>query len=442
VPCRAPSPFEQNQDRSYWCGRSWLTGDQEYTVDPNQSSYSLVLDGIHVQWDAYDNYAVQPVTEGPRGAQPRQGTYLVRSAGCPPAVMGDCPVWRMVGRLDATEAPVATPSPSVEPTPGPPWVETLTQDRLIAVAYDPSAQGRVVIANARVAPVPMPTSTEPCNPPDPCEVGQIGVSPGVVVFSGWRDAPQSTGTLYDGRWLVQLGLPVGDGSKAFAIRSGYIEYLGPLVGEGGEFVWSVGAIHAVNHDDPTDDLNAVHGWLTQTPEVPCPTPASFSGSTDYWCGGSFITAEPVDWQSTTNNINPGGLHVQFTAYDDFAPNPQPGESSGGPPVGTVPREGTYLVRSAGCPANVMFAVCPVWRLVGRLDPPQTTATIQPTATPEVSGDLVGTLHGDARLEGGRCSTLTDSSGNDWEVSWPNGYRIGYPNYPPDPSPFYSGQTGK
>ena len=66
-----------------------------------RSSFSFVLDGLHVQWDAYDEFAQDPVLEGPRGAEPRFGTYLVRSAGCPPVVMGDCPVWSAVGRLDS-----------------------------------------------------------------------------------------------------------------------------------------------------------------------------------------------------------------------------------------------------------------------------------------------------------------------------------------------------
>lgn len=43
----------------------------------------------------------------------------------------------------------------------------------------------------------------------------------------------------------------------------------------------------------------------------------------------------------------------------------------------------------------------------------------------VTGDLVGTLHGDADLETG-CAWLTDPTGKQWEILWPEGYRIAFP----------------
>jgi len=49
---------------------------------------------------------------------PIEGTYLVRNAGCPEVVTGDCPVWRMVGRLDDGYA--IQPSPSAVPSSPPP----------------------------------------------------------------------------------------------------------------------------------------------------------------------------------------------------------------------------------------------------------------------------------------------------------------------------------
>lgn len=50
---------------------------------------------------------------------------------------------------------------------------------------------------------------------------------------------------------------------------------------------------------------------------------------------------------------------------------------------------------------------------------------QPDASPELSGDLVGTLQGDRDLEVG-CAWLIDASGKQWEVLWPEGYRITFP----------------
>ena len=96
---------------SYYCGGSWLA-DQQW--DPPTSGLSID-GGMHVQNDAYDTYAPNPDPGGGGGAS-RFGTYLVRNAGCPEVVTGDCPVWRMVGRLDddnATHEPGITPSPTV-----------------------------------------------------------------------------------------------------------------------------------------------------------------------------------------------------------------------------------------------------------------------------------------------------------------------------------------
>lgn len=47
------------------------------------------------------------------------------------------------------------------------------------------------------------------------------------------------------------------------------------------------------------------------------------------------------------------------------------------------------------------------------------------ASPEPTGDLVGTLQGDRDLEVG-CAWLVDSTGKQWEILWPEGYRIAFP----------------
>lgn len=55
-------------------------------------------------------------------------------------------------------------------------------------------------------------------------------------------------------------------------------------------------------------------------------------------------------------------------------------------------------------------------------------TPRPDATPRLRGDLVGTLGGDRDLETG-CTWLTDSTGKRWEVLWPEGYRVTFPEGP-------------
>lgn len=94
---------------SFYCGGSWLT--DEAIGSPTSG---LTIDGgLHVQGDAYDTYAPDPQPADGGGTQPRQGIYLVRNAGCLEVVTGDCPVWRMVGRLDSQTSASPIPTPSV-----------------------------------------------------------------------------------------------------------------------------------------------------------------------------------------------------------------------------------------------------------------------------------------------------------------------------------------
>jgi hypothetical protein len=144
--------------------------------------------------------------------------------------------------------------------------------------------------------------------------------------------------------------------------------------DGATKIWTVPELVSLAPPDASDETYAVHGWLMQTPPAPCAAPPNMSAPQDYWCGGSWITSEATtsgDGGGVTLTI-PGALHVQWDAYDQFAPDPQKGSSEG------VPREGTYLVSPAGCPTNVM-GDCPVWKLVGRVDSPMPVASGQ---TPE------------------------------------------------------------
>lgn len=410
VPCPPPPPSSpQDANLDYWCGRSWVTATEQYTV--NSGSYSLVMDGLHAQSDAYDIYATNPVLDTPKGSVPNHGTYLMRPAGCPAVVMGDCPVWRMVGRLDDTSAitaPPTSPSPSQAP------LDVLTQDQLIAMANDPLAVGRVVIADVNFQPAPT-GSAAACVPPDPCPASQIGLSPlsqNVAVYSGWRDSTTDGAGTYvpsQGRWVFPL-LPSADGgTMAFRVLGqGEVEYLGLVESNGAQLAWLL-------NDVPTgasfESLYAVSGWLVRTQEVPCPAPLYQPQNTDqnYMCGGSFLTATQAAIAQAPNDLDPGGLHVQWSAYNDFAANPAPIDVGMGPPAGTSD-QGVYLVRRVG-QRQTTFGQQNVWRMVGRLEPPMTTAeTPTPSPTPSVPVEIDGqpvlsTDQAQQQIEAGYAGTL-------------------------------------
>lgn len=142
VPCPGPPDLQSSHDLSYYCGGSWITADAIRTVtheSANLSSYRLVFDdGLHIQHGAYDEFAVGPSYDD-LGAVPRYATYLIRPAGCPPNVMGDCPVWRMVGRLDLPATP-PPPTPDTATPPSPATTPTADATRRGAL-IDASAAG-------------------------------------------------------------------------------------------------------------------------------------------------------------------------------------------------------------------------------------------------------------------------------------------------------------
>ncbi len=369
---------DRHPDMSWYCGGSWLNPDDE-----RASSTSFAMSGLHAQIDAYQNFAPQPAFDE-QGAIPREGSYLVRSAGCPPDTMGDCPVFRMVGRLDeSTINPSPSPSPTTEPTASVGPTAVLTQGQLIAMTNDPAAAGRVVIADAQFAPVPSASEAD-CNVPDPCYAGQIGVNPGVVVFSGWRDsAKDGTGTFYapEGRWLDRL-VPSSLQEQVMAFRIGHesVEYLGTVEGSGDSLVWSPDDVPTASAAPP-DSIYAVSGWLVRTQPVACPLPGDLPADTDfgYFCGGSFITATANAIAQTQNDLDPGGVHVQAGAYDNFALNPASIAAADGGLASTSDRA-VYLVR----PVGERLWEANAWRLVDRLDPPMAgpgpSATQSPHAT--------------------------------------------------------------
>jgi hypothetical protein len=119
--CPAPDILfdesESNDDLGYYCQGSWLSDEPVYTIEQtgtNNGTFLLEIDGaLHVQVGAYTDFAPDPAW-GERGAEPRHGIYLIRAAGCPAAVTGNCPVWEMVGRLEPPLESRVEPSPSAE----------------------------------------------------------------------------------------------------------------------------------------------------------------------------------------------------------------------------------------------------------------------------------------------------------------------------------------
>ncbi len=302
-------------------------------------------------------------------------------------------------------------------------------------------EGDVVLAQARI--VELITEPKRCPPPDPCRDAAMlaDVSGSSSVAVGWRPAPEGTGTRVEDengvRWLTRVGVPTNSSLFAFRILTDAVEYLGPVVETAdGETGWNVSDVKAGEHPDLAGDLYAVDGWLVQTPPVPCPPPNNSGPDTTmaYWCGGSFITSARVETYSPEHGVllDPGGLHVQGSAYEEFAPTPVTDAQRGG-----EPRLGTYLVRSAGC-HPVTAGDCPVWSMVGRLDdftppgqpsPPPANATpappiadlrwsvepflpeigAQPGAIAEVGGRLIIT----GRDEDGPAAWYSDDDGATW-----------------------------
>jgi hypothetical protein len=118
APCVAPPDMSAPQD--YWCGGSFTVPNPSSSA--SDGSIQLTIpNALHVQWDAYDQFASDP-QKGSSGGVPREGTYLVSPAGCPANVMGDCPVWMLVGRVDppmpgpSGQTPVASPAATAIPT--------------------------------------------------------------------------------------------------------------------------------------------------------------------------------------------------------------------------------------------------------------------------------------------------------------------------------------
>jgi hypothetical protein len=332
----------------------------------------------------------------------------------------------------AISAPATAPPASMQPTEPPTSEPRVFSAQDLSDMIGGDRNGDVVLANVQIAE--MGTDPKRCPPPNACNDAALAdVSGPNTVAIGWRTAAEGKGTLYgDGtsvRWITRVLPPAESGLFAFRILADAVEYLGPIVATAdGEIVWNVGDIKTGEHDDLTNDLYAVDGSLVQTPPVPCPGPPDTD--MDYWCGGSFITSTRVETYSSEQGdlLDPGGLHVQGGAYEEFALTPVRDAQGGG-----EPRPGTYLVRSAGC-HPLTAGKCPVWSMVGRLDsivpPPlpadptslltnQLSWSFEPflpatDASPAAIAAIAGRLIVTGSDKAGPAAWYSDDEGANWE----------------------------
>jgi hypothetical protein len=114
--CPTQLPVSSAQP-DYGCGsHSWLTDDPWPTEIVSVQPPGDPPQGIRVQNDAYDAFALDPLRTA-AGASPRQGTFLVQWTYVDPCPGADCFVaasawhWRLVYRIDPW--PGATPSNAV-----------------------------------------------------------------------------------------------------------------------------------------------------------------------------------------------------------------------------------------------------------------------------------------------------------------------------------------
>jgi hypothetical protein len=283
-------------------------------------------------------------------------------------------------------------SPATTAVPQPASLQVYDAEELSKMVGDPTWTGKVVLVQTTLAAVTGPPNAfeSPgvfaCEAPNACRLASI-VDRQIPVLVGWRDATADDGIQYDDgngyRWLKPLDVPSAQGTYAFVVRSNAVEYLGPALVEPGGNGLSVGDVLKLNDRSPGDEVMAVRGWLVQTSPVPCMppfinAPSSRPASTNYWCGGSWLTSsnERTNRDGAYRLVIGGGLHTQNGAYEDFAPNPAEDDQ------GYLPRLGTYLIRSAGCP-EVVMGDCPVFRMLGRLEDIGSTvvASAQPLPTP-------------------------------------------------------------
>jgi hypothetical protein len=199
--------------------------------------------------------------------------------------------------------------------------------------------GRLVLVSGRIG-----LGTDALCSPDEtgqtlCRLGLLDGTPESV------SATEYTRALIRGREAM-----AAFGIMALRVRAAGLEYLGTLGEVGGGTTATVADLRALLGAGPSATLQdvpptfIVSAWLVASPQVHCPfggTPPS-ADTPFVTCPWAWLT--PTEEQPTTTGANSmsvtppaDGVHVQWSAYRDFAPNP----TSAGLPQ---PRFGTYVVR--------------------------------------------------------------------------------------------------
>jgi hypothetical protein len=395
--CPAPVPPDASPypEVDYYCQGSWITA-----VKPDKSMTTHIDGALELPSGPYPSWSDQ---HSP--GDPVQGVFAVRSAGCQLVLVENCPVWRLLDRLDNQPASVTTqpsktipasessvPTPAVEASPSV-GLKVFTAQELAdlmaeSISVDASAVGETVLVDLPAGAVQHDPCASPLGTPiNSCNRGTLDsvTGPYTSVTIGLRDADASDGVHLDEgqgyRWVKPLEWPTDAGVYAFKIDTDSAEYLGSVNDASALAVTDLASVKSKN---PTDDVFVVNGWLGTTPPAPCAFPQQGLASpmpdiTSYYCGGSWLADQQWDAPSSGLVVD-GALHVQGDAYQQFAPNP---ETSG---ISGTSEYATYLVRNAGCP-EVVTGDCPVWRMVGRLDDaaPQPTPTdhSSPKSVPQV-----------------------------------------------------------
>ena len=114
-PCPVPGEALQTPqpELDYFCQGSWITASP-----PQNTQMTTMIEGaLQLPSGPYP-----PWSDGTSPGKPVQGIYVVRSAGCQIVLEGNCPVWRLLGRLDDTSNPASTPTaiPTGQATPARP----------------------------------------------------------------------------------------------------------------------------------------------------------------------------------------------------------------------------------------------------------------------------------------------------------------------------------
>lgn len=345
-----PAPFMCPTNRSV------LTAAPVLPVRPYGSNgiTASVPDGaVQVQAWAYDSFAQSPAHVGINDV-PREGMYLVRMVTVDRTECPACRGWLIVGRLDAAPAP--TSSGSSAPAAATVEVLSVAQATARLAADRASLVGQPMIIDGNVGP----RKGLPCVATDPwCVLGRLDGTSETVFATSFTNAQLGQDS----------GGPLG-GVLAYVVRDTGLEYLGRM-----------GYYNGAGFEFPISGLDAssgargpmvvvARGWLVAGLPVPCPAPMPGTPQNTPFetCPPAWLTQDNVQpVVKTPNSVSYNepavGVHVQYTAYSDLAPDPGNGAD------GLVnPRFGTYLVRLVFDPRQPEATAPHGWQVVGRLDP--------------------------------------------------------------------------